>query len=385
MLPLVPLAHAALAAGHEVAVATSGPALRAATRAGLQAIATDDGDAVEPYEELVRTVTRTSVGMTSPGPKTAAYAGSVFGEVGARMVDGLVDAAREWRADAVLYPPNHVAGLVAARATGLPAVLHGIGTPRATFGPGLEYLAPVAKRLGAGEPREADVELDLSPASLEAARHSSPTARVLPRASVPLSLPMRYLPYNGGAELPLRFVKRGEKPRVVVTLGSLATLYGEGAMLRRIVDGAADLDIEVIVTTGGTELPALRHLPDGVTPVDWLPLNAVLPTCDAVVHHGGMGSTYSAFAAGVPQLGIPLTGLESLSNAQMAVDSGAGLRLESPHRAPLTPEAVSTALRELLDNPGYRKVSLEVADEMRDMPTPSTLIGRLTSHLEEIR
>jgi hypothetical protein len=51
------------------------------------------------------------------------------------MIDGLVDAARTWGADAVVYPPPAVAGLVAARAIGVPAVLHGIGTRRPTSAP----------------------------------------------------------------------------------------------------------------------------------------------------------------------------------------------------------------------------------------------------------
>ncbi|WP_371663136.1 hypothetical protein [Streptomyces sp. NBC_00280] len=107
MLPLVPLAQAAPAAGHEFAVAT------------------DDGNAVEAYEELVRTVTEMLLTESCPGPKTAAYVGAVFGEACARMVDGVVTTARERYADAVFCPPNHAAGLVAPRATGLPAVPNG--------------------------------------------------------------------------------------------------------------------------------------------------------------------------------------------------------------------------------------------------------------------
>jgi hypothetical protein len=39
--------------------------------------------------------------------------------------------------------------------------------------------------------------------------------------------------------------------------------------------------------------------------VDFVPLNALLPTCSAVVHHGGSGTFAAVLEHGVPQLIIP--------------------------------------------------------------------------------
>lgn len=379
-LPLVPLAHAALAAGHEVAFAASGPALRAANAAGLQTIAAAGDEAAEPYEELIAKVTTSDLAQEFPGPKILPYVSGIFGEVGARLVEGVAEAARTWRADAVVFPPNHVAGLLAARMTGLPAVLHGIGTPRPVFAPALAYLEPVAARLGVDLPAPvADVEIDLNPASLTAPSLGGPGGGGPAAAH---RLPMRYTSYNGGAEIPPGLLGRGERPRVAVTLGSLAALYGEGTMLREIVDGSADLGIELVITTGGAELPALTgSLPPHVTCVDWVPLRTLLASCDAIVHHGGMGSTFNAFDAGVPQLAIPLTGPESVSNGRVAADRGTGIVLDPPLSVPLTAATVKSSLHELLSNPAHRTAAAEVAAEMREMPAPAATLVQLNALL----
>jgi len=378
LLPMVPLAHAAQAAGHEVLVATSGPALRFAAEAGLHAVAVDDGEAVKPYEELGRTITAVAMGTAPPGTAFSdaefiAHVGTVFGRVGELMIDGLVDAAKGWGAQALVYPAPHVAGLLTARAVGIPAVLHGIGTPRPTFRPALDHLAPVARRLGVVEVREADVEIDLSPPSLPRITQDAPQRGV----GTP-TLAMRYCPYNGGAELPRWALQRGPRPRVVATLGSIPAIYGDGEVLGEIVRGTADLGVELVLTTGGARLPALSGpLPGHVTLVDWVPLRALLQTCDAVVHHGGMGTMYAAFDAGVPQLSLTLPD-DSLANARIAAGRGAGAMLEM---SAVTATTIAAAVEDLLGRPSYRRASREVAAEMRAMPTPAAVIGELTDRL----
>ena len=46
-------------------------------------------------------------------------------------------------------------------------------------------------------------------------------------------------------------------------------------------------------------------LPDGVRHFDYAPFSELLPQCAALVHHGGIGTTAQALAAGVPQLIVP--------------------------------------------------------------------------------
>jgi glycosyltransferase len=374
MLPMVPLAHAAMAAGHDVLVATSGPALRTAISAGLHAVAVDSGECERPYQEMSRRFNETSMSTDLPPAQVMDYAASVFAEVGALMADGVVNAAKTWGAQVILYPAPHVAGLLAARVVAVPAVLHGIGTRRPTFAPALGYLAPVSQRMGQTEVGEAEVELNLSPASLKIIHQDSPK-----EAEFAHTLAMRYAPYNGGAELPISLLRRGSRPRVAASLGSLVASYGEGALLREAIVGTADLGIELILTTGGAEVSALPSpLPAHVTLVDWMPMRALLATCDAIIHHGGMGTMYAAFDAGVPQLAIPQAKDDSYANSKVPVARGAGLMLDLPDAAAAS---IKLAVQDLLANTAYLKASREVAAEMKAMPAPGAVIGPLTKLL----
>jgi glycosyltransferase len=146
--------------------------------------------------------------------------------------------------------------------------------------------------------------------------------------------------------------------------------------------GTEELGIDLILTTTGTELPALPSpLPKHVTCVDWVPMRALLDTCDAVLHHGGLGTMYAALDAGVPQLSAPMPH-DSVVNAQIAAARGVGSVLEM---SATTAATVAPAVQDLLANPAYRRASQEVAAELRAMPAPATVIGQLTELVADSR
>ena len=120
--------------------------------------------------------------------------------------------------------------LVAARAAGVPAVLHGYGTPLPTFGPALEYLAPHTAEAGVEKVTEAEIEIDVLPPSL-ADFTDVPTGIGRPAHR----LTMRYGCFNNGGTLPHWAMRRGDVPRIVATCGSSATMTREGALYRDIV------------------------------------------------------------------------------------------------------------------------------------------------------
>lgn len=371
LLPLVPFAHAALAAGHDVRVASSGPALSVAAGAGLHALEVDDGASARPYAQMVETVGRTNLTRERTQDELNTYFAQVFGETGALLLGGLTEAIREWRADAVVYTAPAVGGLAAARATGIPAILHGLGTRRPTFAPAYAHLRTLVPELELPERAEADIEIDLSPASLETIHQDVPQ-----ESRAGHTFRMRYVPNHGGAQLPGWVREPVRRRRILVTLGSLSETYRDGRLMRHIIDAAADLAVDVVLTTGDAVLP--DPLPEHVRAVPWLPLRAVMDTCAAVVHHGGMGTMYAAFDAGVPQLAIPVHGTDSVANAKIAVARGAALELDA---GTISGAAIADALRKLLDSDLYRVASGEVAREMREMPAPNTVIDRVTAAL----
>jgi len=59
----------------------------------------------------------------------------------------------------------------------------------------------------------------------------------------------------------------------------------------------------LLLTQFPEQLPAT--LPNGVRHFDYVPFSMVLPRCAALIHHGGIGTTAQAIAAGLPQLVVP--------------------------------------------------------------------------------
>ena len=102
-------------------------------------------------------------------------------------------------------------------------------------------------------------------------------------------------------------------------------------------------------------LPAAR----GLEVLDWADHDDVIPACDVVVTHGGLGTTLRALAHGRPLLVLPL-GRDQHFNAARVAQLGAGLTL--PADASVT--AIASALERLLARSTCRESALELAAEI---------------------
>ena len=97
------------------------------------------------------------------------------------------------------------------------------------------------------------------------------------------------------------FLGAGEPP-VVFTAGSAMTQAQRFFQVSAEVCRATGRR-GLFLTMFPEQLPA--PLPDGVRHFDYVPFSAVLPRSAVLVHHGGIGTTAQALAAGVPQLVVP--------------------------------------------------------------------------------
>jgi UDP:flavonoid glycosyltransferase YjiC (YdhE family) len=124
-----------------------------------------------------------------------------------------------------------------------------------------------------------------------------------PQPDWPANLRQFDFPLSGSAPLPqslLDWLASGEPP-VLWTHGS-ANVHLEKA--RRLA-------CDVTKKLGGRALLVGKTAPDFVLPDGMfysphVAFEDVFPRCRAVVHHGGIGTTAKAFAAGIPQLVMPL-------------------------------------------------------------------------------
>jgi len=339
VLPLVPLAAALRAAGNEVLVAAGDVADRVGglpahdlapgfrlDRAALRVLATHP---LVARRELQGTAGTRGVGL-------------LFGAVNAGLLGPVEELVARWRPDVVVHEPLACAAAVAAARHDVPAVLQdntlvdGVALVTATVT--ARPMVKAALRLGVTTVPAPALRLVTAPSSL-----------VGPQPGQPL----RPVPFAGDGPVPAGLERRGDRPRLLV---SHSTVPGPGGNALRPVLAAVDgLDAEVVVLRA-PEGP----LPANVRPVGWVPLPALLPHADAIVHHGGAGTVLAALAFGVPQLVIPGPG-DRRYNAELVARRGAGLA-GAPSRATIT---------RLLADEGLRAAAAEVRAEIAAMPEPA--------------
>ena len=143
-------------------------------------------------------------------------------------------------------------------------------------------------------------------------------------------------------------------PPVVVTFGSAMT--SARSAFAAAVEGIRLAGVRgLILARGGEQIPA--PLPPTVFHAEYAPFSAIFGRCAAVVHHGGIGTTAQALAAGVPQV-VRSMAFDQADNAARLVQLGVGRSLVP---ARFTPTALAGALAELLGSDGVRAASARLA------------------------
>lgn len=96
---------------------------------------------------------------------------------------------------------------------------------------------------------------------------------------------------------------QADQPPIAFTMG---TGMMHGAEFYRAATEACSIlgRRGLLLTKHAQQLP--RSLPATVRHVTFAPFRELLPLCAVVVHHGGIGTTARALAAGIPQLVLPL-------------------------------------------------------------------------------
>ncbi|MFF3315380.1 activator-dependent family glycosyltransferase [Streptomyces sp. NPDC003035] len=402
----VPLAWALRAAGHEVRVASQPDLLDAITAAGLPATPVGPPLAQdESVEELRRRQEKAAERLTEPPDAQelmrmaedrperltpdfldglfTVMTSAIFQNFAAEeTVDDLVALTRRWRPDLVVWDTLMMGGSIAAQACGAAhaRLLYGldlVGTMRERHlvslaarpeelreDPLAEWLEWTAARYGGGFSEDlvtGQWTVDPTPASLR------------PPTELPW-VPVRHVPYNGRAVLPEWLREPPARRRVCLTLGLSfrEVMGGDQASVPALLEALGELDAEVVATLDGGQLAKVGRVPDNVRAVDFVPLDALLPSCSAIVHQGGFGTSQNALVHGVPQVVVPNDLWDIHPRAELIERSGAGVR---PSEAgPLTPEELRELVTRVLDEPSFARNAARLREEVRAMPTPAELV-----------
>ena len=122
----------------------------------------------------------------------------------------------------------------------------------------------------------------------------------------------------------LSFLNAGPAP-IGFTPGS-AMAQGRDFFARALAASAALNQRALLITPFADQLP--HPLPPHAHAVSYAPFDALLPRLAALVHHGGIGTTAQALAAGLPQGVVPFAH-DQFDNAARLVKRGVGLRLSA--------------------------------------------------------
>lgn len=363
--PMLPLAHALTALGHEVAFATASsmePQLRAEGFGTLPAGISqrEFRSRLEPYlaeyvpPERLRIVGFPLRFSTIQAPP---------------KLPDLLEIGRSWRPDAVVHESADLAAPLAAAALGLPSVNHSFGamTPLAVLEAASTAVAPLWRATG------------VEPAPY-AGSFRGPYVDICPPALAweePLSKRISMRPFTPEPPHPPPWLEDLGRPLIYVTLG---TVFTEAGLYRPLLAGIAGLDGEAaaLVTVGRTSDPAsLGGLPPRVRVEQFVPQARVLPSCDVVISHGGSGTTLGALAHGLPQLLVP-KGADQFDNAARCDRAGAAIVLQPDE---VTPDGVRDGLRRLIGEPSFRTGAGRVAAEIAAMPSPTEAAHAIEAYL----
>jgi UDP:flavonoid glycosyltransferase YjiC (YdhE family) len=364
--PLVPLAVAARAAGHTVAFATGEPCTSRARQGGFDAFHAG------PDEEF-----RNDWALRFPGfdqlvgdAQRHFFLTEVFANLElvprAEDLDSIIDT---WQPDVIVHEVAELAAPLVATSHGIPYIdlsygsLIGSSLLRAAG----EAAAPHWRARGLAPHPLAGLfrylYVDTCPPSLQSSEITSVAAvqRLRPAAA-----------QRPDVDAPEWLDRLASAAVVYLTMG---TVWNRNLdVFRTVIEAVRDEDIALIVTVGRHNDPSsLGPQPDNVLVHQYIPQGVLLPRCDAVITHGGSGTTLGALAFGVPLLLLP-QGADQYSNAERIVTSGAGLQLL---RDDLSVDAVRDSVKALLDGASYRQSAERIQTEIHEMPEAPDAVRRI--------
>jgi UDP:flavonoid glycosyltransferase YjiC (YdhE family) len=352
LFPLLPLANAARAAGHEVVFGT--------------------GEAFVPkVQELGFETHRVGISIRDAEAEAQRRHGADAGflDIGITMFAELLPQATMadlrpllpgLRPDLVVYEQSDVGAGALAQQAGIPAVSLVIGRsmPPEVLAVAAERLAPLWGTLPA-DAMFGDACIDVWPDSV----------RDPGSAAVPKVFRMRPTPYDADVPRP----PLPDDGFVYLTLGTV--VYGATQVLRGAIAALSRLPVDVLVAAGPGDPAALGPVPENVRVAGFVPQAEVLEHAGLVVHHGGTGTVLGTLAAGLPQLILP-QGADQFANAETLSALGAAKALVGDA---IRIDAIEAAAHELLDDPAARAVARGIAAEIAAMPAPEAVLDELVT------
>jgi UDP:flavonoid glycosyltransferase YjiC (YdhE family) len=362
--PLVPLARAARAAGHEVAFAGRPWMAPKVEALGFRAFAAGSDVGLAP-KRLPLAAFDLAREMRAVGP-------GFGGRIARERAAALLPLCSSWRPDLLVCEEVDFGAMLVAERLALPFAEVLVTAAGSFVRP--EIVAPFLDEVRAEHGLAPDPELrapgrrlllsPFPPSFRDPAFPLPATARAFRSQGAESDAPEARPPW-------LALPKRA--PGVYFTLG---TVFNSecGDLFERALAGLRELPGEVVVTVGRDLDPAELGLqPAHVRIERYVPQAMLLPRSDLVVSHAGSGSVLGALAHGLPMLLLPL-GADQPLNARRCEALGVARVLDA--RAASAAE-VREAAADVLADPAFRRAAERLRDEIAELPGPEHAVGLL--------
>ncbi len=364
--PLVPLARACLARGHDVHVI--GPeSLSSTLVASGFAVTVGPAPPPENAAELwgrVATMTRADAGEVVEREWFATQCANA-------LLPAVAHVVSAWNPSVVIRDTCEYASAIVASRNGIPRIQVGISTARIEAGVLTTLVRP---------------DLDQHVADLSDELFLDPYLTRFPASLDPSSYPrtVRYRVPAPSNEPVSDFWHGSTAPLVYLTFGTVALRDPSARdVFRETLRSLAARDCRVLATTNGqVDCDDIARSHANVHVERWYPHDRVLAQCALVVSHGGSGTTYAALAAGVAQVIIPLFADQGTNGALIAhagagIVVGDGSRSAPENAAAASSREIDRAIDEVLTRREFAHHARRLGDEMNSHADVATVLEQL--------
>jgi UDP:flavonoid glycosyltransferase YjiC (YdhE family) len=366
--PLVPYARALALQGHEVAVAAPDDAAAILKKAGV-VHHTFPGMSGEEFAAFW--APHWAKNLTRDATMQIAVPDMFIGLRARRALPVLMEIVKRWRPDLIIRESHEFAGLVAADAHNIPHVRINVSN--------CDVEARVID-FGADALDELRDEAGLAPDG-GAGLWAEPIFTAFPfgfdgdARHGPDNPPFRVGTGTSGPPPATDWSPTGSRPLVYITFGTMVSARpGRDSVFRVALDAVAELDIEVLMTTGpGVDISSIGAIPDNAVVQAFVPQAAVFPFSTTMLCHGGSGTLLGGFAAGLPQVVAP-QGADQPYNADRTESGGFGL-----HANASSPQEMHSALSRVLSRTNFAEAARRLGDELQAMPDHNVAAARIAA------
>jgi UDP:flavonoid glycosyltransferase YjiC (YdhE family) len=366
--PLIAIARAAAARGHEVAFATGAAFCPAVAEHGFRVYPAGFDYAGRPLD-----VWFPRLRVLAGDAYIRFVAAHIRVRVQARqMVPDLLGLAATYRPDLVVRDAAEYGGCVAAEVLGIPHASVRTAHTSSSFARRLLLAADLTRlRVAFGLPPDPLVDMPFRYLHLacEPPGFSPPDEPMAPTAHLLRPVIVDHVPGRHVAEVP---PGNPLYPTVCITLGTVMnrTPGVFGSLLAALNTEPANL---VVLVGRDVDPRSFGRQPETVVIRRYIPLSSVLARCQMVVSHAGFGTVVSTLVQGLPSLLMPL-GADQPANAAACARLGVARVLDPAEHAP---ETVRSALRAVLGCAHLRRRAAALRDATALMPGPVHAVNLL--------